>query len=1532
MRRSALDSPGHYVFAAILVLVIVVAVGWQATSSVAQQGNAVVNLTLSAAPDQLLVGEITTVTLALAGQAGPPCAHAAVQPADVVLVMDVSASMRDEDKLAAAKEAALAFLQQMDLSVDQVALAAFSGAAFTVQDLTQDPAAAQAAIEGLETIDGTDIAAGLQEGAGVLGGAARRPSATAALVLLSDGQSDAAAAEQAAAQIQQQGVVIHTVSLGSDADRALMEALASSPSNYHHAPSAADLSDVYRAIQAQIASAVASNVAVRAGVNTRAFELLPQSVVPAGIVAGDQITWTVGALAAGQTQALMVRLRARQAGTHPALLATDMQYDLCGEPHRLAQGPGPMLAVTAPVPPTPTPIPACVQEPLSNDCLSHVPGLGGLIWPCTALGLPWWVCLLLPLLVLLALLVWLWWRRTEQARQAWQAPPGGALPPPRLDTARWQPLPTPSTPPLLPVVEAKISANLNPTLVLGLGQMGQHALDALKASLEEAYGAVPAQIRWLAVHPVQGPPSHDDTALTMPLDADAVRDVLRAAGTRPELQAWLSPEVRAELQTWLSGNALAPVPPPRSSERALGRLALFVHRHALETRLQDELRALGSDSPTIYLIGSLAEGYASGALLDVAHLTRLQAHEAQMSNYVFQGLLLLPEAHVDSAARLDEQARLQQAASAAWRELDRFQSVFEHPYPLDYGDRQTRRQGRLFDRCYLFSPDRSEGPGLTGQPVTETLCPAIADLILALADARFRPAWGQVAEAVAERTARQQHQRGEALYSSLGSFTYVLPVEDLVQSAALRLAREMVAAQLSGGLPNAREVAVELLSRPASPGGVAGTVLMQDVAQRADLSPEQAKAHVAALGAEVAALLAPLRDPEAQRQILQALHSLAGDGIVRAARTGAEVGADEYGPDTDRFLRDVARAREQVASLDAYLEACRTGQAAVFQRILAERLLDVLNPPQRGAGSGLMAGLDLARALSALLTDYRQAVAPVAADLARAACEAGDQAEALRQSLQEKAQGSRARHPRFGKALLVGVVPAAAAVIGLGLLAMTTLALLLPLGGVALLAAGTGAWATWHVLHRTPVLVRHQLAYRQAAQGALALEVERRLYEAWVQIVERWLEIVSAQAAPLQAWHTAWNSPALAEALAGREAALAERRQARQAIRVRHYLDDDPVREALYQRHVAPLVQKDQANRFVWSYHPGEETTTWQLTVVGTQARVMPTPGVEEAGQPVLGTVEAALLNVGRAYASGLRALRIADALANLYTAEAVAQECGPGSGPLVRMVAHEQPLSEAHRFVAVAGETQTAYFDQVVQTLRQPAAQVHSEQQAALGHPHRCMALASLDLLRNAGLPSWEQGWRSYGNLPRPQRVVLHVFPAERTAAWYEGLLSRIGLAWRVFSPRAALTLEDERRARAFWLACACGWVQQVSVERGGMSPLRQMALVLPGAEPVALTEAREEPPSLWQAAVAYVLGERGGELDTLETALSAQDSADRSAQRAQMRTLERALDTARQWQQERDPVMQELGVLLHLIVEDKLQRLDGQPGILEA
>jgi hypothetical protein len=284
------------------------------------------------------------------------------------------------------------------------------------------------------------------------------------------------------------------------------------------------------------------------------------------------------------------------------------------------------------------------------------------------------------------------------------------------------------------------------------------------------------------------------------------------------------------------------------------------------------------------------------------------------------------------------------------------------------------------------------------------------------------------------------------------------------------------------------------------------------------------------------------------------------------------------------------------------------------------------------------------------------------------------------------------------------------------------------------------------------------------------------------------------------------------------------------------------------------------------------------------------------------------------------------------YAASAVAEESGEGSDPLIRTYPDLQPESEAHRLMSVRMKKQQAYFDEILHRLREPAAQNHTEQLATSSHPHRCSVLASLDVLRLAGLPTWEHACEVYSYMSHQARAALHVFPAETNAALWETRLMDIGRQAVMLEPTTCLALDDSRRALAFWRSFACGWIQEREASRQGITLLWAWALTLPGADVLDLTKPSETPPSLWKAAVAFVLAS-----DREDTVLAIEAAwedfvhpANTQERRAAIRLLESALKRADDMSEDSDSRTARLHILLRLVAEDGLRRVDGAQPLL--
>lgn len=139
--------------------------------------------------------------------------------ADVVLVLDTSASMRAADvtpsRFVLARQAALSLAEK--LPGDRLALVACEGEAQVLVPLTLDTAAVALFLEALEpgigALPGTSLAAGLGAAAELM------PPGTSAgrqVVVLSDGEDLEGGVEEAIAKAKAEGIVVHAVFVGAE--------------------------------------------------------------------------------------------------------------------------------------------------------------------------------------------------------------------------------------------------------------------------------------------------------------------------------------------------------------------------------------------------------------------------------------------------------------------------------------------------------------------------------------------------------------------------------------------------------------------------------------------------------------------------------------------------------------------------------------------------------------------------------------------------------------------------------------------------------------------------------------------------------------------------------------------------------------------------------------------------------------------------------------------------------------------------------------------------------------------------------------------------------------------------------------------------------------------------------------------------------------------------------------------------------------------------------------------------------------------
>jgi Ca-activated chloride channel family protein len=196
------------------------------------------------------------------------------QELEIALVSDTSGSMSQE--IGDLKTAAKDFVDNLS-SPDEAAAVSFANGASLDQALTTNYQAVKDAIDQYIASGGTDMDDGITVAENeLLTGANATAGASKVMIVLSDGEpSNETAAETAAQAARDAGIRIFTIALGSGADEAFLEGIATSPDDAFVAPDSADLDTVYGEI-AQIVLAGEQKIA--SGTMAEVFELLAEGI------------------------------------------------------------------------------------------------------------------------------------------------------------------------------------------------------------------------------------------------------------------------------------------------------------------------------------------------------------------------------------------------------------------------------------------------------------------------------------------------------------------------------------------------------------------------------------------------------------------------------------------------------------------------------------------------------------------------------------------------------------------------------------------------------------------------------------------------------------------------------------------------------------------------------------------------------------------------------------------------------------------------------------------------------------------------------------------------------------------------------------------------------------------------------------------------------------------------------------------------------------------------------------------------------
>lgn len=209
------------------------------------------------------------------------------------------------------------------------------------------------------------------------------------------------------------------------------------------------------------------------------------------------------------------------------------------------------------------------------------------------------------------------------------------------------------------------------------------------------------------------------------------------------------------------------------------------------------------DGLRVILVGSLAGGFGSAILSDIAYLARQAGKAVGAKSTSIEAYLATDGVFSQVTHHLEKNAV---NTFAALRELDRFQIAQGYPFRMIY--RADAKDDpilagaidwRLLDEVYLYDSLPAILPSFSGQEANwyqpaATVFPAMADIITLWLDkaARSGGTLSQYRRAIQGDVTAEQAARGRAVMGGFGIYVYRLPMYDIFELLKVRWARHLL--------------------------------------------------------------------------------------------------------------------------------------------------------------------------------------------------------------------------------------------------------------------------------------------------------------------------------------------------------------------------------------------------------------------------------------------------------------------------------------------------------------------------------------------------------------------------------------------------------------------------------------------------------------------------------------------------------------------------------------------------------------------
>jgi len=349
---------------------------------------------------------------------------------------------------------------------------------------------------------------------------------------------------------------------------------------------------------------------------------------------------------------------------------------------------------------------------------------------------------------------------------------------------------------------------LRPTLIIGFGEAGQWVLTHIKNTLLDRMEAWPANVRLLLVD-FEDKSGGRDPLKRQICFAGRSLNAEEMVIMRPrfseidgeiehelrQLQSRWAPSDRSRLHEnwhhrWWIGNRAG------YYGRCGGRMAIFWDLQQregggeLERKLQDALISFGDKPVEAILVASGTDEACSGMIWDIGHLLRVLPGVHHYPSPISLFLTFLQTHDWDNGL---------QVAAAVLREMDRLSYAAVTPYHYLKGTPSERfwlvspGEKQPFDCCYLLA-DKS---GQRSIDLSDTapeygLFPLAADAVVTLMDSRLGRHFADQWRNVWRHAHDKQRDNHRCMVSSMGSFTFKLPMRDLRRAIEYRLLLDLL--------------------------------------------------------------------------------------------------------------------------------------------------------------------------------------------------------------------------------------------------------------------------------------------------------------------------------------------------------------------------------------------------------------------------------------------------------------------------------------------------------------------------------------------------------------------------------------------------------------------------------------------------------------------------------------------------------------------------------------------------------------------